>query len=1522
MTELLHTVLIFSSRGLLTALILLGSAQLTVAQPTNIAIGSATLQPSVKRLGINLSYETFYDSGQVTKNLIFRNPGFEGEIFQSTIRCASGTANSCIDDNPYSAWPDAFWNGASVEFFYGSAKGRQETVTNFTKPVGSTGGRFVFSGSGVVPATGDYLIVRKATAGSADAGWWKVSTGQGTVTTNFTDLPPGTAGRQTVAVNAPGASDTASLAAYFDSTPGRSFVALNGTFQLSFKAKGIAGGNTIALNLQRGGLSPYLNQPVKLTNSWNTYNLTFNAAETGAAVGTVGVKFGANAANSFLLDDVSLTQLNTDPSNTTAFRDPVVNALKQLNPGVLRFWANQLGDTLDNLIAPTYARQRSGYSAWATRQDDISFGLPEFLQLCENVGTEPWLVVPATFSVTEAANLIEYLSGGTSTPYGAKRAASGRSAPWASSFRKIHLEFGNEAWNGGFKGGAIEYPTPYGQRSQAIFAAMRASSFYSTSTFDLILGGQAATPSRNKDIQNNCNNNDTFALAPYMMGTVDSNTSDESLYGSSFAEAEAYHATSGTAENVANGLMRQNMLALQASSHPVPLALYEMNLSTLDGTISQDTLKSYAASLGAGLAVVDSMLQQMRQGVLLQSLYALQQYEFMRQDRKNVPLWGSVVDMGVTDRRRPQFLALQLANQAIGDNSSMIETVHTGADPTWNQPLVNTVQLSGAHYLQSFAFSSGSQRSLVVFNLHRTSSLPLTFAGANAPNGSIRLQQLTSTSPKDTNEDSSKVNITSQTLNGFNALTGLSVPPFSMSVLTWTGNGSSNPVISSVTPNPSGDGRAATITWTTDQPATTQVRYGTTASYGSSTAFESGLSTGHSVVVSGLTPGTTYHYSVQSANSAGGLSTSPNATFFTPTKGPLVSAVASSAITATSATITWITDKPSSSRVAYGTTTGYGSLSAFDPSMVTSHSVTLTGLTLGTTYNFAVTSAVSADSTTSTNYSFSTPATGLVITGVTATSVTSTSATISWTTDKPSSSQAAYGTSTAYGSFSAYNPALLTAHSVNLTALTPGTAYNFAVTSVAATGTGTSANFTFSTSGSQPIISAVSATTIAATSATISWTTDMPSSSQAVFGTTQAYGSFSSYNPALLTQHSVTLSPLNPGTTYHYAVSSVAATGTATSTDFTFSTVGSAPVISSISATAISRTSATITWSTDNASSTQVAYGPTSAYGFTSAYNSSPLTWHSVTLTGLTGGTTYQYAAISATATGSTTSANFTFSTLASAPTITAVAATGITLTSATISWITDTASGTQVTYGPTTAYGAYSAYNPTMVTVHSATLTGLNPGSTYNYAVSSSGAGGNATSGNFAFSTLSGPPVITSAISATAISTMSATITWATDKASSSTVSFGSVANFSVAATSNPTLETWHSVTLSALNPGTTYSYTVSSVGPGGTATSVPLTFSTLAAPPVIYSVTATAIGPTSAIITWVTDRVSTSQVSYGATTSYGITSAFNPAPHSLHSVTLSGLVPGRFYNYAVSSVNSAGSITSTNYTFTTTAQ
>ena len=560
------------------------------------------------------------------------------------------------------------------------------------------------------------------------------------------------------------------------------------------------------------------------------------------------------------------------------------------------------------------------------------------------------------------------------------------------------------------------------------------------------------------------------------------------------------------------------------------------------------------------------------------------------------------------------------------------------------------------------------------------------------------------------------------------------------------------PVISAVTAS-SITQSGATISWTTNEPSDTRVDYGTTTGYGNSTSPNTNLVTFHSVTLSGLTPSTLYHFRVGSLDAATNLAISGDFTFTTATDatGPSVPAnLTARAASSTQINLAWTASTDNVAVKGYkifrnGTQVATSTLTSFQN----------TGLTSSTTYSYTVSAYDAANNNSAQSAAASattqaaTDTTPPVISALSTGSITPNGATINWTTNEASDTQVEYGKTTGYGKLTTLITSLETSHSTSLSGLTASTLYHYRVRSRDAAGNlATSTDFTFTTAAdtTAPTIASVTASSINLRGATIIWTTNEASDGQVDYGTSTGYGMATAVYPSRLTSHSVPLSGLTPSTLYHYRVKSRDAAGNlATSTDFTFTTAAdtAAPTVSSVSASSINPSGATIGWKTDEASDSQVDYGTTTGYGSSTTLNSRLVTTHSVPLAGLNASTLYHYQVKSRDASGNlATSADFTFTTAADTtpPTISSVNSSSITESGANISWATGEASDTQVDYGTTTGYGSSTTLDTSLVTSHSTTLSGLTASTLYHYRVRSRDAAGNlATSADFTLTTLAG---------------------------------------------------------------------------------------------------------------------------------------------------------------------------------------
>jgi hypothetical protein len=125
---------------------------------------------------------------------------------------------------------------------------------------------------------------------------------------------------------------------------------------------------------------------------------------------------------------------------------------------------------------------------------------------------------------------------------------------------------------------------------------------------------------------------------------------------------------------------------------------------------------------------------------------------------------------------------------------------------------------------------------------------------------------------------------TTKYANGLHTLTAIATDSGgntgTASVSVTINNAVAAPVISGVTAG-SITASTASIGWTTDKASDSQVAYGTTADYGLTSSLGTTLVTAHVVILSSLSPSTTYHFKVLSRDGQGNLAGSADFTFTT-----------------------------------------------------------------------------------------------------------------------------------------------------------------------------------------------------------------------------------------------------------------------------------------------------------------------------------------------------------------------------------------------------------------------------------------------------------------------------------------------------------------------------------------------------------------------------------------------------------------------------------------------------------------
>jgi alpha-L-arabinofuranosidase len=134
--------------------------------------------------------------------------------------------------------------------------------------------------------------------------------------------------------------------------------------------------------------------------------------------------------------------------NTNGIRNDIVAALKKLNIPNLRWPGGCFADTYHwkDGIGPKETRPKLVNVWWGGVTEDNSFGTHEFLNMCELLGTEPYISGNVgSGTVQELAEWVQYVNFKGVSPMSDLRVKNGRAEPWNVKFWGI----GNEAWGCG-----------------------------------------------------------------------------------------------------------------------------------------------------------------------------------------------------------------------------------------------------------------------------------------------------------------------------------------------------------------------------------------------------------------------------------------------------------------------------------------------------------------------------------------------------------------------------------------------------------------------------------------------------------------------------------------------------------------------------------------------------------------------------------------------------------------------------------------------------------------------------------------------------------------------------------------------------------------------------------------------------------------------------------------------------------------------------------------------------------------
>ena len=429
-----------------------------------------------------------------------------------------------------------------------------------------------------------------------------------------------------------------------------------GDYQLEFSSRGVIGAPALMAVLVDNGyndLAPNVIQASE-AGTWKRHSmmLTVRVAEKEARLGLCVISLGSAE-----IDEVRFSRTGGPPT----VKDSVKPFVTALGVRSLRWPGGSDLDTLDWRETVGPLRERGEQPVIYGGPQTPSYGLHEFLDLCEQLHVTPVIGVNVLDTPESAADLLEYVRGDSDTTQGRLRAAHGRARPWEDATR---FEIGNEPTTKyALAGQLASGGSNYAQRALAIAAAMHARA--AQLECRIMTSGVAEGAMQLADWLGDRGESVVTLLHAWNQQILDSGLPDH--LQAIHAHYYSYHGHVGSERQQYENLMAAGTVLrrtlrekVQPCSGSLPIWLTEYNALVSDDDV---VLPSFTKDFQSGLVVADILMTLIGEGVPVAHIHNLSE----------VGAFGMLLRDGNQWHLRPAGLAFSLLSVAAGEQELDLE---------------------------------------------------------------------------------------------------------------------------------------------------------------------------------------------------------------------------------------------------------------------------------------------------------------------------------------------------------------------------------------------------------------------------------------------------------------------------------------------------------------------------------------------------------------------------------------------------------------------------------------------------------------------------------------------------------------------------------------------------------------------------------------------------------------------------------------------------------------------------------